>query len=229
MLKLITSFLKPHCLCSSCFYYFCTDYLQDSKLHKGELFGISNLFRDLLETIFTSEIIEKHDERTNGTQRPNPGYNLLSKSTQPELTDEQAMSSKYIVRLEEAEGGDISGLDNAHGSRGELEDDIEDNETSAQSEVQSTSIDEIENDSQSQYDHMLKDAGKQLIPFGVSRVIWLMLGSRLTWKMLLGSTQGPLNCYLSITWFTCLGSMLSGAHYRTATGNHMITQYYIYS
>lgn len=133
--------------------------VQDSKIHKGELFGISNLFRDLLETVFTSDIIEKHDERMTGIHRPSPEYNLLGKSTQPELTDEQAMSSKHSVRLEEAEEGDISGLDYTHGSRGELEDDIEDSESSAQSEVQSTNIDEIENDSQCQYEHMLKDAG----------------------------------------------------------------------
>jgi hypothetical protein len=113
-----------------------------------------------LETVFTSDIIEKHDERMTGIHRPSPEYNLLSKSTQPELTDEQAMSSKHSVRLEEAEVGDISGLDYTHGSRGELEDDIEDSESSAQSEVQSTNIDEIENDSQSQYEHMLKDAGQ---------------------------------------------------------------------
>ncbi|KAH7372953.1 hypothetical protein KP509_17G031100 [Ceratopteris richardii] len=39
------------------------DGVQDSKDHKGELFGISNLFKDLSEEAFTSEIIEKHDKR----------------------------------------------------------------------------------------------------------------------------------------------------------------------
>ena len=37
--------------------------MQDSKDNKGELFGISNLFRDLSEEAFTSEIIEEHDKR----------------------------------------------------------------------------------------------------------------------------------------------------------------------
>ncbi|KAG0630503.1 hypothetical protein M758_1G182900 [Ceratodon purpureus] len=133
--------------------------VQDSKIHKGELFGISNLFRDLSDSVFTSDIIENHDERVTGIHRPSSEYNPLSKSTQQELTNERAMSSKQIVRIEEAEGGDISGSENIHGSRGELEDDIEDSEFSAQSEEQSTSIDEIENNSQSQDEHLLEDAG----------------------------------------------------------------------
>ena len=37
--------------------------MQDSKDNKGELFGIGNLFRDLSEEAFTSEIIEEHDKR----------------------------------------------------------------------------------------------------------------------------------------------------------------------
>ena len=37
--------------------------MQNSKDNKGELFGISNLFRDLSEEAFTSEIIEEHDKR----------------------------------------------------------------------------------------------------------------------------------------------------------------------
>ena len=155
---------------SSCFDGFCINYLQDSKLHKGELFGIANLFRDLLETVFTSDIIEKHDERTTGIHHPNSECIPSSKSNRPELTDEQDLSSKHIVHVEEAEGGDISGLYNSHGSGGGLEDDIEDSDDYAQSEEQSTSIDEIENNSQSQYENMLKDAGMLLIPFRVSRV-----------------------------------------------------------
>ena len=174
-------------LCSFCFDCFCTDYLQDSKIHKGELFGISNLFRDLSDSVFTSDIIENHDERVTGIHRPSSEYNPLSKSTQQELTNERAMSSKQIVRIEEAEGGDISGSENIHGSRGELEDDIEDSEFSAQSEEQSTSIDEIENNSQSQDEHLLEDAGKQLISFRVSRFTRLTSVSRLAWRMLLGS------------------------------------------
>ncbi|CAM6068482.1 unnamed protein product [Sphagnum tenellum] len=41
--------------------------VQDSKDYKGELFGISNLFRDLSD--FTSDIIGKHDERLISIQQ----------------------------------------------------------------------------------------------------------------------------------------------------------------
>jgi hypothetical protein len=41
--------------------------VQDSKDYKGELFGISNLFRDLSD--FTSDIIGKHDERLMSIQQ----------------------------------------------------------------------------------------------------------------------------------------------------------------
>ncbi|XP_024522854.1 switch 2 [Selaginella moellendorffii] len=37
--------------------------VQDSKGDKGELFGLSNLFRDLQDKVFTSDIIEQHEER----------------------------------------------------------------------------------------------------------------------------------------------------------------------
>lgn len=40
--------------------------IQDCKEFQGELFGISNLFRDLSEKLFTSEIIHSHDKQ--GTQ-----------------------------------------------------------------------------------------------------------------------------------------------------------------
>eukprot|EP00850_Spirogloea_muscicola_P018883 SM000178S03448 [mRNA] locus=s178:15812:21737:- [translate_table: standard] len=37
--------------------------VQDSKVHKGELFGVGNLFRDLSDEVFTADIIEKHEAR----------------------------------------------------------------------------------------------------------------------------------------------------------------------
>ncbi|KAL3848831.1 hypothetical protein ACJIZ3_010713 [Penstemon smallii] len=37
--------------------------VQDSKEFQGELFGISNLFRDLSDKLFTSEIVELHEEQ----------------------------------------------------------------------------------------------------------------------------------------------------------------------
>ncbi|XP_027346708.1 switch 2 isoform X2 [Abrus precatorius] len=43
--------------------------VQDCKEFRGELFGISNLFRDLSDKLFTSEIIELHKEHGNETQQ----------------------------------------------------------------------------------------------------------------------------------------------------------------
>lgn len=37
--------------------------LQDCKEFQGELFGICNLFRDLSDKLFTSEIIEMHEKK----------------------------------------------------------------------------------------------------------------------------------------------------------------------
>lgn len=47
---------------------------QDCKEFQGELFGICNLFRDLSDKLFTSEIIELHER-----QRHEHGQNLNSK------------------------------------------------------------------------------------------------------------------------------------------------------
>lgn len=111
--------------------------VQDSKLYKGELFGISNLFRDLLETVFTSEIIENHEERLTGIHRTSS-----EQCAKQGLLGEHAVSSKL-----------------------EIEDDIENSELSALSQEQDGIEDEIEspNDTQScsesQYEHILKDAG----------------------------------------------------------------------
>lgn len=40
-------------------------FMQDCKEFQGELFGISNLFRDLSDKLFTSEIIHVHDIEGN--------------------------------------------------------------------------------------------------------------------------------------------------------------------
>lgn len=40
---------------------------QDCKEFQGELFGISNLFRDLSDKLFTSEIIETHEKQVTTT------------------------------------------------------------------------------------------------------------------------------------------------------------------
>lgn len=44
---------------------FCWDF-QDCKEFQGELFGICNLFRDLSDKLFTSEIIELHEKQGKG-------------------------------------------------------------------------------------------------------------------------------------------------------------------
>lgn len=43
--------------------------MQDCKEFQGELFGISNLFRDLSDKLFTSEIIELHKEHGHETEQ----------------------------------------------------------------------------------------------------------------------------------------------------------------
>lgn len=45
-------------------------FLQDCKQFQGELFGICNLFRDLSDKLFTSEIIELHEKQ--GQEQENP-------------------------------------------------------------------------------------------------------------------------------------------------------------
>ncbi|XP_057822858.2 switch 2 isoform X2 [Cryptomeria japonica] len=45
--------------------------VQDSKEYKGELFGISNLFRDLSDKHFTSDIVEQHEKRLQGFEHHN--------------------------------------------------------------------------------------------------------------------------------------------------------------
>ncbi|XP_024988466.1 switch 2 isoform X2 [Cynara cardunculus var. scolymus] len=56
--------------------------VQDCKEFQGELFGISNLFRDLSDKLFTSEIIEPHDkqgteqERISGEKQSLPDFGM---------------------------------------------------------------------------------------------------------------------------------------------------------
>lgn len=44
-------------------------FCQDCKEFQGELFGICNLFRDLSDNLFTSEIIESHEEQGQQQER----------------------------------------------------------------------------------------------------------------------------------------------------------------
>lgn len=51
--------------------------MKDCKEFQGELFGICNLFSDLSDKLFTSEIIEMHEGReTKEGHAPNPNQNI---------------------------------------------------------------------------------------------------------------------------------------------------------
>ena len=64
--------------------------VQDCKEFQGELFGICNLFRDLSDKLFTSEIIELHEN-----QRQDHGHNRSTKMDLSEL-------GSYFVQSKEA-------------------------------------------------------------------------------------------------------------------------------
>ncbi|CAN0896793.1 Switch 2 [Linum grandiflorum] len=52
--------------------------VQDCKAFQGELFGICNLFRDLSDKLFTSEIIELHDKKKKDAEQSEIGSHFLS-------------------------------------------------------------------------------------------------------------------------------------------------------
>ncbi|EFJ05584.1 hypothetical protein SELMODRAFT_40953, partial [Selaginella moellendorffii] len=84
--------------------------VQDSKGDKGELFGLSNLFRDLQDKVFTSDIIEQHEERLMKIQvesydsdsdepcRPRRGRPRALEDGDEEEDDEHGVSG--LARLE---------------------------------------------------------------------------------------------------------------------------------
>lgn len=55
--------------------------VQDSKEFQGELFGISNLFSDLSDKLFTSEIIEMHEDKKTKGLSPNTDQNTFQDGT----------------------------------------------------------------------------------------------------------------------------------------------------
>lgn len=63
---------------------------QDCKEFQGELFGICNLFRDLSDKLFTSEIIELHEK-----QGQEDGHHLSTKQGLTELGN-NFVSSKEV-------------------------------------------------------------------------------------------------------------------------------------
>lgn len=133
--------------------------VQDSKFHKGELFGISNLFKDLLEKVFTSEIIESYDERV---------AIINQKGTIPNTSKLKILEEQTVGHPEELWGGNTHDLVEQNGPRGQIvptpADSIKnDSETSATQEWRSESdaedFDEIRSDSEEQYKNLLKDSG----------------------------------------------------------------------
>ncbi|RZB75414.1 Switch 2 isoform D [Glycine soja] len=70
--------------------------VQDCKEFQGELFGISNLFRDLSDKLFTGEIIELHEEHGHETEQPeevNPSEEETSSSV---LESETRLCNKSV-------------------------------------------------------------------------------------------------------------------------------------
>lgn len=139
--------------------------MQDSKFHKGELFGISNLFKDLLEKVFTSDIIENYDERVAIINQKG----TISKTSKCKILEERTVGHSG-----ELWGGNIHDLVEQNGPRGPIvptpADSIEnDSETSATQEWRSDSdaesFDEILSDSEEQYKNLLKDSGNNLYEY----------------------------------------------------------------
>lgn len=70
-------------------------FLKDSKEFRGELFGICNLFRDLSDKLFTSNIVGVHDKQgiyfddppqeTSLTSEPSGGRRTKAKQTLEDL------------------------------------------------------------------------------------------------------------------------------------------------
>lgn len=152
-------------ICCSLTIWSVDEIVQDSKFHKGELFGISNLFKDLLEKVFTSEIIENYDERV---------AIINQKGTIPNTSKLKILEEQTVGHPEELWGGNIHDLVEQNGPRGQIvptpADSIEnDSETSATQEWRSESdaedFDEIRSDSEEQYKNLLKDSGNNFYEY----------------------------------------------------------------
>lgn len=71
--------------------------LQDCKEFQGELFGISNLFRDLSDKLFTGEIIELHEEHGHETEQPEE-VNLSEEETSSSVLESETRLCNKSVR-----------------------------------------------------------------------------------------------------------------------------------
>ncbi|KAG4385516.1 hypothetical protein AAZX31_12G109100 [Glycine max] len=71
--------------------------VQDCKEFQGELFGISNLFRDLSDKLFTGEIIELHEEHGHETEQPEE-VNLSEEETSSSVLESETRLCNKSVR-----------------------------------------------------------------------------------------------------------------------------------
>ncbi|KAL2492402.1 Switch 2 [Abeliophyllum distichum] len=79
--------------------------VQDCKEFKGELFGISNLFSDLSDKLFTSEIIELH-EKQGKEYKHNHGQKLDLPRLEMDLVPEKGTAKKFLVDNERETTGE---------------------------------------------------------------------------------------------------------------------------
>uniref|UniRef100_A0A803MZ19 Helicase C-terminal domain-containing protein n=1 Tax=Chenopodium quinoa TaxID=63459 RepID=A0A803MZ19_CHEQI len=72
--------------------------VQDHKQFQGELFGIGNLFRDLSDKLFTSEIIEEHEKHGHETMVQESVNNLGEHFVQPTEAGESSLSECRVKK-----------------------------------------------------------------------------------------------------------------------------------
>ena len=94
--------------------------LQDCKEFKGELFGICNLFRDLSDKLFTSEIIELHGKQqpesenahcTDDSTKFEVDSSIQSLLINPKLLDHHYHNKEIEEVHEEATGFSVLPMD----------------------------------------------------------------------------------------------------------------------
>ncbi|KAK2434708.1 chromatin remodeling [Trifolium repens] len=75
--------------------------VQDCKEFKGELFGICNLFRDLSDKLFTSEIIEMHETSKTDDGLKTEQQKKINISEETSLSDTEPETSKPDIEFED--------------------------------------------------------------------------------------------------------------------------------
>lgn len=80
-------------------------FFQDCKEFKGELFGISNLFSDLSDKLFTSEIIELHEKQGKEYEH-NHGEKLDLPRLGMDLVPKKETARKFLVDDERDKTGE---------------------------------------------------------------------------------------------------------------------------